>query len=52
MERRKLPSFFKDFPEERIKELMAEEDDSSKNFNKVMDRLLHDKPRKLDRRKS
>lgn len=39
MDREKLPSFFRDFPEERLKELM--EDENPGDFDKVMDKLLH-----------
>ena len=39
MDKKKLPSFFRDFPEERLKELV--EDESPKDFDKVMDKLLH-----------
>lgn len=40
IDRTKLPDFFRDMPEERLKELM-EIDDNSGNFDKAMDKILH-----------
>lgn len=39
IDKTKLPSFFRDFPEERLKELM--EDENPRDFDKAMDKLLH-----------
>lgn len=39
IDKTKLPSFFRDFPEERLKELM--EDENPKDFDKVMDKVLN-----------
>lgn len=52
MERRKLPSFFKNFPEERLKELMEDEYEDARIFEKAISLALHTNPRKSDRRKS
>lgn len=49
IDKTKLPSFFRDFPEERLKELM--EDENPKDFNKAMDRLLHSAKKKRGRKK-
>ncbi len=49
MKNKQLPSFFADFPKERIKELM--EKDKPKDFNKVMDKLLHADAKKHGKRK-
>lgn len=40
IDRTKLPDFFRDMPEERVKELM-EVDDNSGYFDKAMDKMLH-----------
>ena len=41
-----MPDFFRDMPEERLKELM-DVDDNSGNFDKTMDKMLHkDKKKK------
>lgn len=40
IDRTKLPDFFRDMPEERLKELM-EVDDKASDFNKAMDKMLH-----------
>lgn len=39
IDKTKLPSFFRDFPEERLKELM--EDENLKDFDEVMDKVLN-----------
>ena len=38
--RTKLPDFLQDMPEERLKEIM-EEDDKADCFDKAMDKMLH-----------
>lgn len=40
IDRTKLPDFLQDMPEERLKELM-EEDDKADCFDKAMDKMLH-----------
>lgn len=40
IDRTKLPDFLKDMPEERLKEIM-EEDDKADCFDKAMDKMLH-----------
>ena len=46
IDRTKLPDFFRDMPEERLRELMNV-DDNSGNFDKTMDKMLHtDKKKK------
>lgn len=52
IDRSKLPSFFKNFPEERLKELMEDEYEDARKFEKVISLALHTNPRKIDRRKS
>lgn len=50
IDRSKLPFFLQDMPEERLKELM-EEDDKASNFDKAMDKMLHaDKKNKAERK--
>lgn len=50
IDRSKLPLFLQDMPEERLKELM-EEDDKASNFDKAMDKMLHaDKENKAERK--
>lgn len=50
IDRTKLPDFLQDMPEERLKELM-EEDDKASNFDKAMDKMLHtDKEKKAERK--
>jgi hypothetical protein len=40
IDRTKLPDFLQNMPEERLKELM-EEDDKADCFDKAMDKMLH-----------
>lgn len=40
LDRTKLPDFLQNMPEERLKEIM-EEDDKADYFDKAMDRILH-----------
>ena len=40
IDRTKLPDFLQDMPEERLKEIM-EEDDKADCFDKAMDKMLH-----------
>lgn len=40
IDRTKLPDFLQDMPEERLKEIM-EADNNSSNFDKAMDKMLH-----------
>ncbi len=49
IDKTKLPSFFRDFPEERLKELM--EDENPKDFDRTMEKLLHTDKRKRGRKK-
>lgn len=50
IDRSKLPLFLQDMPEERLIELM-EEDDKASNFDKAMDKMLHaDKENKAERK--
>lgn len=50
IDRTNLPDFFRDMPEERLKELM-DIDDNSGNFDKTMDKMLHkDKKKKAKAR--
>ena len=49
IDRTNLPDFFRDMPEERLKELM-DVDDNSGNFDKTMDKMFHkDKKKKAKR---
>lgn len=50
IDRTKLPDFFRDMPEERLKEIM-EEDDKADYFDKAMDKILHTDKKKQGRRK-
>lgn len=52
IDRSKLPSFFKNFPEERLKKLMEDEYEDARIFEKAISLALHTNPRKIDRRKS
>lgn len=52
IDRSKLPSFFKNFPEERLKELIEDEYEDARIFEKAISLALHTNPRKIDRRKS
>ena len=45
IDRTKLPDFFRDMPEERLRELMNV-DDNSGNFDKTMDKMLHTNKKK------
>lgn len=45
IDRTKLPDFFKNMPEERLKEIM-EIDNNSGNFDKAMDKMLHTNKKK------
>ena len=46
IDRTKLPDFLQNMPEERLKEIM-EADNNSSNFDKAMDKMLHtDKKKK------
>lgn len=47
IDRSKLPSFFKNFPEERLKELMEDEYDDARKFEKAMDKMLHTNKKKV-----
>ena len=49
IDRSKLPDFFKDFSEERLKELMM--DENPKDFNEAMDKLLNVNKKKQDGKK-
>lgn len=40
IDRTKLPDFLQNIPEERLKEIM-EEDDKADCFDKAMDKMLH-----------
>ena len=40
IDRTKLPDFLQDMPEERLKEIM-EEDDKADCFDKALDKMLH-----------
>lgn len=40
IDRTELPDFLQDMPEERLKEIM-EEDDKADCFDKAMDKMLH-----------
>jgi hypothetical protein len=40
IDRTKLPDFLQNMPEERLKEIM-EEDDKADCFDKAMDKMLH-----------
>ena len=40
IDRTKLPDFLQNMPEERLKEIM-EEDDKADSFDKAMDKMLH-----------
>lgn len=51
IDRTKLPDFFRDMPEERVKELM-EVDDNSRNFDKAMDKMLHTNKKKQGKKKA
>lgn len=48
--RTKLPDFLQDMPEERLKEIM-EEDDKADCFDKAMDRVLHVDKKKQGKKK-
>lgn len=50
IDRTKLPDFLQDMPEERLKELM-EEDDKANNFDKAMDRVFHADKEKQGKKK-
>mgnify|MGYP006951588755 FL=1 len=45
IDRTKLPDFFRNMPEERLKEIM-EIDNNSGNFDKAMDKMLHTNKKK------
>ena len=51
IDRTKLPDFLQNMPEERLKELM-EEDDKASNFDKAMDKMLHADKKKQGRKKA
>lgn len=51
IDRTKLPDFFRDMPEERVKELM-EVDDNSGNFDKAMDKILHTNKKEQGKRRA
>lgn len=40
IDRTKMPEFLQDIPEERLKEIM-EDDNNSGNFDKAIDKMLH-----------
>lgn len=40
IDRSKLPDFFKDFPDERLKELMEEDVEANMNFDDAMSKIL------------
>lgn len=48
IDRTKLPDFLQDMPEERLKEIM--EDNNSSNFDKAMDKMLHTNKKKKGKR--
>lgn len=50
IDRTKLPDFFRDMPEERVKELM-EVDDNRGNFDKAMDKILHTNKKEQGKKK-
>ena len=50
IDRTKLPNFLQDMPEERLKELMAE-DDKTDCFDKAMDKMLHTDKKKQGKKK-
>lgn len=50
LDRTKLPDFLQNMPEERLKEIM-EEDDKASNFDKAMDKMLHADKKKQGRKK-
>lgn len=50
IDRTKLPDFLQDMSEERLKELM-EEDDKADCFDKAMDKMLHADKKKQGRKK-
>lgn len=45
IDRTNLPDFLQDMPEERLKEIM-EIDNNSGNFDKAMDKMLHNNKKK------
>lgn len=45
IDRTKLPDFLQNMPEERLKEIM-EIDNNSSNFDKAMDKMLHTNKKK------
>lgn len=49
IDRIKLPDFLQNMPEERLKEIM-EDDDNSGNFDKTMDKMLHTDKKKKGKR--
>lgn len=50
IDRTKIPSFFKDFPEERLREIMEEDNPPNKmGFDDAMDRILR-KPKRKQRK--
>lgn len=49
IDRTKLPDFLQDMPEERLKEIIKD-DNNSGNFDKAMDKMLHTNKKK-DRKK-
>lgn len=51
IDRSKLPSFFKNFPEERLRELMEDEYDDARKFEKAISLALHCNKKKLGRGK-
>lgn len=46
IDRTKLPDFLQDMPEERLKDIM-EIDNNSSNFDKAMDKMLHTNKKKV-----
>ena len=46
IDRTKLPDFLQDMPEERLKEIM-EIDNNSSNFDKAMYKMLHTNKKKV-----
>lgn len=50
IDRTKLPDFLQNMPEERLKEIM-EEDDKADCFDKAMDKMLHTDKKEQDKKK-
>lgn len=46
IDRTKIPSFFRDFPEERLRELMEENETPKMNFDEAIDMVLRKSEKK------